>query len=637
MRRLLGALGMVLSVQLIFPNQLLAKPGSVSVNQLPKTASSQAGAAASGVSLNLSSTHQSMSAALLNLSKSLYINVGGAKELVNSATMLTPAEYVAASQVAAGSVQTLSLGAGGNAVGGRMSLTSSLASSLSNLVIPQGVKLFDNFGSLGTLQLSGNLVDAGKFVAISTNPLVTSAVIDANNIYVEAGGMLTSVLGASHSGLNSSLSLNLNALNNVVNQGAIASSGNLSVTAGGAISNGAGSGTVQHAGSGSNGAAGSMQAQGDVSLFAAGGSFVNGGTITSSSGNININSLAASDITFNGTGGTLSAQNGAVNFRSAGYAGSANLAVNGGNYLSQALNLNSGTGSVDMNVDQVTGVVNTYAGSAHLSANTANLQLGVFDVTGDPYISNNGGDLDISATIANPVDYLVATAGGSIYTSVSGQSISTTGNGSGNIVLAAGVDSTDNSGAITLTRSGMGGDVLLANGTTINGNTSNDITGFTTSGGTVTLIAMTDTGSGSSNGGHVVLPSGVTITTDNTGREAPVTILAEASVGAGDAVSIIGGISADSSFSGAGTIIVKSATANLAGATISDSDGSVTGSFDSNVLQNGNVTTGQIGASGSLTVGTKGTINLLAGTYRGSSVSLTATNVALNQRGYLFQ
>ena len=445
MRRLLGALGLVLSLQLILPNQLLAKPGSVPVNQPPTTANSQAGAAASGMSLNLASTHQSVSAALLNLSKSLYINVGGAKELVNSTTMLTPAEYVAASQVASGSAQTLSLGTSGNAVGGRMSLTSSLAQSLSNLVIPQGVKLFDNFASTGALQLSGNLVDDGKFVALSTSPLVTSAVIDASNIYVQAGGVFTSVLSAQHAGLNSTLSLDLNALNNVVNNGTISSSGSLSVSAAGSITNGAGA-AVQPPYAGSA----TMQAQGDVNLFSASGNFTNGGSITSLAGNVNVNALDISNLTFNGAGGTLSAQNGAINFRNAGYAGSANLTLAGGNYLSQSLNLNDGSGFTNMDAGTVTGIVNTYAGSAHIGADTANLQMGIFDVSGDPFIWNNGGNLDIYPVLINTIPYLVATAAGNIYSS-GGGAIST----NGNVVLAAGVIASDTtSGTTTPTNSG---------------------------------------------------------------------------------------------------------------------------------------------------------------------------------------
>ena len=237
--RYLKVFTLLLSLQLIFPYQLLAKPGSVPVQHAGTTANSTAGAtASSSLNLNLSSTKSSISAAILGLTKAININVGGVSQVVNSSSLLTPAEFAAASQVASGSAQTLTIGAGGNAVGGKLSLTSALTSQLSSLVIPQGVKLFDNFGSLGALQLSGNFVDAGKFIAQSTNSNVTSAVIDANNIYVQAGGLLTSVSSTPQSGYLPSFSLSLNALNNVVNSGTITSSGSLNVTAGGSITNG---------------------------------------------------------------------------------------------------------------------------------------------------------------------------------------------------------------------------------------------------------------------------------------------------------------------------------------------------------------------------------------------------------------
>jgi hypothetical protein len=656
MRRLLGTLGLVLSLQLIAPNQLLAKPGSVPVNQPRTTANSQAGAAASGLSLNLASTHQSVSAALLNLSKSLYINVGGASELVNSTTMLTPAEYVAASQVASGSAQTLALGTSGNAVGGRMSLTSSLAQSLSNLVIPQGVKLFDNFASIGALQLSGNLIDAGKFVALSTSPSLTSAVIDANNIYVQAGGVLTSVLSAPHAGLNSTLSLSLDALNNVVNNGTISSSGSLSVSAGGSIS---------------NGQAGSMQAQGDVNLFAASGNFTNGGMVASSAGNINVNTLDTSNLSFNGSGGTLAAQAGAINFRNSGYAGAANLTLNGGNYLSQALNLNSGTGFANTDVGTVTGVVNTYAGSAHIGADTADLQMGVFDVSGDPFVWNNGGDLDLSGTLSGSLSggtlsYLVATAAGSIYTSQEEDnnnfdSINTSG---GNVVLAAGVLASDSAGhttpinsgsingsggTITLTRSGMGGDIMFAPGTTPAGNTAQFIQGFSTDGGNVTLLALTNGSQSNPIGGHVILPDNqgqnspqsVIVNTVNGSHAGSVSILAESNDTYDPEITLTGGAITIAGVNASGTggnVTIKSETPNLAGATINDSTGAIAGSFDGNTMNGGDITIGNprdygatptsiVSAGGSFTTASNGGLYLAPGNYSGTSVSLTTSNI----------
>ena len=74
---------------------------------------------------------------------------------------------------------------------------------------------------------------------IFTNSHVLSAAIDANNIYVQAGGLLTSVLAgnASLPGALSSLHLRLNALGDILNAGTISSSGNLTAYAGGSIVN----------------------------------------------------------------------------------------------------------------------------------------------------------------------------------------------------------------------------------------------------------------------------------------------------------------------------------------------------------------------------------------------------------------
>ena len=112
-------------------------------------------------------------------------------------------------EVSSGGAQTLRLSASGNAIGGKLSLTGTLDQSLTNLVVPQGVKLLDNVGLLGNLTLSGNLTNDGRFVAFSTNPGVTGAVISADNIYNLAGATLTTVLVAWRSSRARRLALNI--------------------------------------------------------------------------------------------------------------------------------------------------------------------------------------------------------------------------------------------------------------------------------------------------------------------------------------------------------------------------------------------------------------------------------------------
>ena len=436
--RYLKLFTLLLSLQLIFPYQLLAKPGnapfqpsarpgSVPVQHAGTTANTTAGATAAGsLNLNLGSTQSSISAAILGLTKSININVGGVSQVVNSSSLLTPAEFAAASQVVSGSAQTLSIGASGNAIGGKLSLTSTLISQLSGLVIPQGVKLVDNFGSLGALQLSGNFVDSGKFIAMSSNPGVTNAVINANNIYVQAGGLLSSVGGSQGA---AGLSLTLNALNNLVNSGTITSSGSLNVAAGGTITNALPTGAT--------GASPVMQAANNVSLTS--GTIVNTGLVNALAGNITLASLNNADLNINNAGGTLQALNGAINLQNANYSGTGNTNLNGGNVLSQALNINAGNGVADVNVGQLTGTVNAVGYGVHVMTATNDLQLGNINAI-DPTFYNTPGSISLSGTI-NVSEDLTIVAAGSITDSAPTTINTQFGGGAGHIVnIIAGAD-----------------------------------------------------------------------------------------------------------------------------------------------------------------------------------------------------
>src|SRR5262249_6653897 len=62
----------------------------------------------------------------------------------------------------------------------------------------------------------------------------------------------------------------------------------------------------------------------------------------------------------------------------------------GGDYLSQNLNLYSGTGTITGHVDQVTGQLNTNAGIEHFSADSSALTLGDNKILNDPTFINNG-------------------------------------------------------------------------------------------------------------------------------------------------------------------------------------------------------------------------------------------------------
>ncbi|MBX9689195.1 MAG: hypothetical protein K2X27_20975, partial [Candidatus Obscuribacterales bacterium] len=91
------------------------------------------------------------------------------------------------------------------------------------------------------INFSGNINNAGSIYAVSTNHGVTAANIGAQNIFNNAGGILSSVapttLLNTMPNLIGNLSLNLSAVNNIINAGTISSSANLAMTAGDSIVN----------------------------------------------------------------------------------------------------------------------------------------------------------------------------------------------------------------------------------------------------------------------------------------------------------------------------------------------------------------------------------------------------------------
>ncbi|MBY0357991.1 MAG: hypothetical protein K2W82_08320, partial [Candidatus Obscuribacterales bacterium] len=347
--------------------------------------------------------------------------------------------------------------------------------------------------------------------------------------------------------------------------------------------------------------------------------------------NINVISQAVTqNLNINNLGGTFQALDNVINIRDSLYSGTGNLNLIGGDWLSEELNLYSGYGDISLDVGKLTGHVNSTANAAHIQAFTPVLRLGALNLPGDPFVSNNGGNLDLTS-VAFPTTYLVATAAGSIYTST-GLAIDTS-NGAGaggNIVLAAGVTSTNTSGTITLARSGLGGDIYLVSGGSFDSNPTQDITSITsqgtTNGGNITLVAMADT-AGSNTGGHVLLPANVEVASNGagSGSNGNVTIVAEAAPGSSTAAISLGVVNTlGSTFGtgGGGNVNMQVATPNLAGVSINAATGAVTGAFTGGTLQNGALAISVNGANnlsiltggaGSTTDGSVGSVMLLAG------------------------
>ncbi len=548
----------LLVLQLCLPSASLAqfreRRDAASAAAQAAQAAAQAASAGSVLNLDLSSTARNISASNLNLTQDLNINVGGMQRMVTGTDLLTAAEFVAAHQVQSLGNQTLRLGSDGNAVGGRFSLSSSLTSSISNLVVPENVKLHQDFAQLANLSMTGDLINSGKFVAFSSSPMVDNAVINANNIYNQAGATLTTLLpqGGLPAGMTSAVSnmnLTLNALGEIVNQGTISSAGNLTMSAGGNISNTTQAGSASLA---------TMQALGNVNLASGSGVMTNSGLISSLANNINVASVGANNILIHNYGGTLSALTGSINVRDSSFDLKKNISILGGDLLSQQVNAYSGTGITRMNVNSMTGAANVYAGEAHILTENGDLNLGVMELSGDPtYFSH--GNITISSNLNTAGADLAIVAGGDITTGAPGVSI-TTGGGQLNIIAGANFTSSGAPGPIVPPGAGDTTSILTIDmdnpgvgNIDLTGGGSNDISALSsagTTGGAINLIAF---------GGTITVPTGVTITSSGTtvknssgvGGSGNVTIIAGAATGTANAISI-GDVDATNSTNGYG-------------------------------------------------------------------------------------
>ena len=182
------------------------------------------------------------------------------------------------------------------------------------------------------------------------------------------------------------------------------------------------------------GSQGLISTPGNLNLISRSGDITNNGTITSGHGSIDITAPKTTDININSNDGTFAANNGNINIRDTSYTGTANINLNGGNYLSQNLNLYSGSGSITANIGEITGNLNTKAAlSEHLLANTVNLNLGNNTINGDPTFVSTG---NITITGSNTFTENVAIiAEGNITAANNSAAIIDNGN---NVTLIAG-------------------------------------------------------------------------------------------------------------------------------------------------------------------------------------------------------
>jgi len=436
-------------------------------------------AAANAHDLALNSTAALYTAASLAGFTDMTINVGGKQMPVSIGTKLTGAELVAVQQKLADGGQDLVINSRGVATGGvfdinnanMTALSTAVGGQIGSLYISHGVKAVD---SLSNLNLLGNLVNMGSIVlgADAGAKGQTLDTISAVNIYNGFGGSISSALLGSLV----PTSIALDASSGFFNAGKIVSAFDLNISA---------------------------------------PNINNSGLLAATNGNVNFSGGSGANINLNNTNGTVQALNGNINFNQAGYAGLSNINVVGGNFLSNQLNFNAGTGTIEANMDDVTGTINGTAGCAHVTTATTNMMLGKMDVSGDPTYYNTAGDITINADISVVgANDLAVIASGNIIGNSAGKI--TTGTGQLNLVAGANFvapgPTTGSSlpggggvatpvviadSALTTKGSKTGGYIDLSGITLTNKATNSAISAVGTAGGNVLMVAYKGSGANS--------------------------------------------------------------------------------------------------------------------------------------------
>lgn len=404
-----------------------------------------------GLDLDLSSSNAGITVTdkMLRGATAQTITVGGQPKTITAGSMITAGEYTALRQVAANRAQGLILDATGVATGGE----ARIGSNFSNVVIPENVTLIAN--ATRGVNVTNDLTAHG--ILFGQSPVATTFNVTANNILIGSAGSITTVTPTALQGLVQQaemVNLNIISAGNIVNQGVISSSGNLSMMAGGSITNALQATVAQTV----QQSLPTITAQNNVSINSAIGNIINSGIISSITSNINLSTIGATNLLVNNVSGVISAQQGSINIRDALFTAKEATNLVGGNFISQSLNVFGGNGLASIDVNQITGLVNVAAGEAHMSANTSDLNIGTFALTGDPSIINTGGDITLhpndstffpfNDTLRFSGEHLAVIASGSIYGDPNLYLIdtgSTTGNG-GDLTLLAGFDAAHISG-----------------------------------------------------------------------------------------------------------------------------------------------------------------------------------------------
>lgn len=584
----------------------------------------------SRLNLDLSSTKDSITLGqnLFDDSSSITVTVGGVEKTFTAGSKATAAEYAAILQSANGE-QTLVLDDKGRASGGDLNFETLTANGdnlkLSALVIPEQVAAIGNFSGGSDVRLKGDVTNYGSIYAIANREGGTKASIATDNLTNAEGGLISSVPNSSlGTDLAPNVDLRLRADDTLSNQGKIESSGDLTLSAGSQILNGDARGRASSA---------TVVANGNLNLDAA--LISNSGTMSATNGSVNISSpsvdgTTSGSINFYNENGTVLALNGDINVRDSSAAGKPVTDITGGDWLSKEFNIDNADGATKVDVKNLTGVLNLHSGTARVLAQSDDLKLGEFVVTGDPTIANTG-NINITADVSTNGGPLTYIAGLNILIDP-GVTISTANlaGAGGTLLMVAGAEYEDAStpghpGEDWITGpTGAGGGIYMSTpgGATI---TSNG----TTNAGNIQMIAFPST-DGLTLGEVYIGTSNVTAQGESGGSNGDVTIIARGI----DLNSI--NVRGDGSTAGTGNILLN--TLNNAALTapqvrIDDATGAIL---------SGGFTTGSAAIApeaitvGNLTAG--GTTSLNSGSFISTSAinSTGSTNITAGDNINLF-
>ncbi len=495
------------------------------------------------------------------------IQVGGETKHLYAGSQVTAAEYVAAKQVLSGGSQQLVVDSNGKATGGQVDLNSIAATKnhmkADSLTVANGVTAVGDLAKGSSFKVTGDLNNFGSIYTVSTKNGRHAGDITADNVTNNEGALISSNAGSAHGNQASAIDLSINANNNFTNLGTVESSGDLNISAGNKVTNGASS---------------NITANDNVNISSP--NVVNGGTIASVNGNVTLDTPTPQALNVDNSGGSIKAVNGAINLRGDKYNAAFNTTVNGGDLLSKDLNLHTGQGTTDVNVNDLTGTVYGTGTAAHVSANTDTLVIGKTCLTGDPTFKNAGGDVQITGNIQVGETLAILASGNITSTNAVNLIEARNGNVGQDILMAAGftlleglptpTDVTVVNGAASV---GGSIDLSASAGLQINAN------GLTSGskGGNVTLLARAN--SGNTVGQVILATDSVIDTRGNNAANGNITVIAGRDANVTGIQ--LGTLNADGGTGSTGGVItVRTAQPSAGGGVVVNTAGAITsGSF----------------------------------------------------------